>query len=555
MKIILFTASIFFTSIVYSQQYLKTTEYKNDKKRRDLFYTNEMVLVKEIYYNLYQQITNEITYDSLENVIRFKSFDNSNLELDVDFKKGEYNYPKRNLKLKFKDDYVFNGIQQGDKIIVNYVNGKKNGALIQTDSAITGRKMIQNQGLDTRYLKFNLLKYYNDTYLDDNYQLFKGVKLNFKDNLLHGKQNSFYFNGKIKFLSNYNNGLIAKHESFDDNGNILSKIISDSFNVINKPIIKNGILFKFKENSYLINPLLSETGNIIKENLIDEDWSSKFRSNDPFFKLIERSNLKVVNYISQIKDINNGVIEIKNSKELKKIFDDNKFIAEDPNILRIIFSIPLFEIKRIDFNKEEEFVELNKFKNEDNSIIENYNKVLESFDKSYNKVYNRILFLMDPKDYELDNSGKASYSVRNLSKMYDGYDENIKNKKNKEYLQSIIRKSIYNVIQYQNHLNNYIDPYETDLFGFRYKHNKMRIYYSYDEAKMEGYRCSGDCSFDKADENLSIEILNNENNSTKYSIQIFRESKIVFIDYLNRRKYIQYFDIDGVTIRLNEIEL
>jgi hypothetical protein len=555
MKIILFIASIFFTSMVYSQQFLKTTEYKNDKKRRDLFYTNEMTLVKEIYYDLNQQITNEITYDSLENITRFKSFDNSNLELDVDFKKGEYNYPKRNLRLKFKDNYVFNGIQQGDKIIVNYVNGKKNGVLIQTDSAISGRKIIQTQRLDTRYLKFNIFKYYNDTYLDDNYQLFKGVKLNFKDNLLHGKQNSFYFNGKIKFLSNYNNGLIVKHESFDNNGNILSKIISDSFNVIIKPIIKNGIMFKFKDSAYLINPLLSETGNIVKENLIDEEWSSKYRSNDSFFELLEKSNLEIVDYISQIKDIDNGVLGIKNSKELKKIFDANKFIAEDPNTLRMIFSIPLFNIKRIDFNKEEEFVELNKFKTADNSIIESYNKVLESFDKSYKKVYNRILFLMDPKDYEDDNANKASYSVRRLSKMYDGYDQNIKIKKNKEYLQSIIRKSIYNVIQYQNNLNNYIDPYETDLFGFRYKHNKMRIYYSNNEAQNEGYGCSGDCGFDRADENLSIEILNDENNSTKYSIQIFRESKIIFIDYLNRRKYMQYFDNDGVTIRLKEIEL
>ena len=141
--ILLLLSSI--SSFSQENKLIKTSEYVEEKKRRDMFYNSNMSLIKEVYYNVNGQMTNEITYDSSENIIRFKSFDNLELKLDVDFKNGDYFFPERNLKLKFKGNFIFDGLQQGNNIIVNYLNGKKNGVLIQTDSAVSGKKNFKNE--------------------------------------------------------------------------------------------------------------------------------------------------------------------------------------------------------------------------------------------------------------------------------------------------------------------------------------------------------------------------------------------------------------------------
>ncbi len=536
----------------------KTTEYKNDKKRRDLFYDNNMNIVKEIYYNQSQKIINELIYDSSGNLSRFKSFDsyNSNLTLDVDFINGIYLCPEKEMKLKFKGDYIFDGLQIGQKIVVNYSNGNKNGVLIQTDSAISGKKIVQTQRLDVRYLKFNIFKYYSDTYLDDNYQLFNGVRLNFKNNLLEGKQSSFYLNGKNKFTSLFKKGVVLKHESFDDNGNIISKIIADSSGYVYKPIIKNGLINSFKDTVAILNENLSQIGDIVRENLLEKNWSSKFHSSDPIINLFEEASLETVNFISEIDNIDNGVVNIKNPLEIKKKFDENKYIAEDPNTLRIIFSIPLFDIKRLDFNKEEEFITIKKIETLDDSTLYNYVETLNKFTNSYNSNFDDILFLMDPYEYQENNINlrqKDGFIVRNLQSMPDHINSN-RSVQNKKYIQSILRKTLYNILRFQNNLLGFIDPYETDAFGFRYKHSKLRIYYTYDEASNEGYACGGDCGYSMAPD-LSIGLTSEKHPNKKNALILFREKMIWYFDNVKGKKYMQYFDSDGKSIIVKEFEI
>ena len=546
--IILLLSSI--SSFSQENKLIKTSEYVEEKKRRDMFYNSNMSLIKEVYYNVNGQMTNEITYDSSENIIRFKSFDNLELKLDVDFKNGDYFFPERNLKLKFKGNFIFDGLQQGNNIIVNYLNGKKNGVLIQTDSAVSGKKIVQTQKLDVRLLKFNIFKYYNDSYLDDDYQLFKGVKLNFNNNLLNGKQYSYYINGKIKFNSIYNKGVLVNHESFDNNGNILSKINSDSSYAVSKPVIRNGTVFKYKDSIILLNEVLNQTGDIVRENLFNQKWNLENVYKDPFIKLIENSDLELVDYLSPQDANNYGVVAINNSKDLKKRFDENKYPIKDGNTLRLIFSIPLFDLKRYDFNKEEDFVEIPKIKSVNNSVIEKYVEKLYSFDRSYKLVFENIKFQMDPYTNQYDpNDG---YRTRNLS-MLPGYP-----KDTKKYFHSIIRRSLFNITQFQNTLNNYIDPYETDLFGFRYKHSKLRINYSYEEMNGQNNPSSG--SIDEKREinnqrDYAIVVSGDEIDSSRNHFFIFREHQIWFFDNTNKKNYMQYFDDDDKTIIVREFDI
>ena len=131
----------FFVNFLFSQVLTKSTEYNDKKKRRDLYYDENLNLIKEDYYTADQKIVNQIQYDTKGNLTRFISLDKyGKVKLDVDFILGTYIYPENKIELKFKGDYIFDGIQKGDKFIISYTKGKKNGVFLQTDSAVVGSK-------------------------------------------------------------------------------------------------------------------------------------------------------------------------------------------------------------------------------------------------------------------------------------------------------------------------------------------------------------------------------------------------------------------------------
>jgi hypothetical protein len=474
---VLFT--IFSFCYGYSQSLIKTSEFNGNKKRRDLYYDNNMNLIKEFYYSNDQKIINEINYDSLNNISRFIVFkEYPKIKLDVNYKTGSYFYPENNVELKFKGDYIFDGKQKGNKIIINYKDGKKNGVLLQTDSGVIGTKTVVRQKVDVRYLKFNIVKYFEDFGSEDVYKLFNGIKLNFSNNLLNGTQNSFYVNGNIKFTSNFRSGILLDHLTKDDNGNIITKINTED-GIIKKPFIQNGLLYKINENSMIKSGSLNEIGDINREYLYLDDNDDMIRYQTlengteyghigDFLKFgdFEKNEIpEVLNWYEKRRP-NYGIIGIRNPMELKKMFDSKKFFVKDENTLRILLSIPIFSLNRFDFNKEENFqiFPVNEFKLD--SSLKNFISYTNSFNKFYNSSYENLEFHLI-----LQEEGKE-------------YETKEKVSNQKEYLYDIINKTIFNIFEFENKTYNYIDPFSTNLFGkIKYSYKRLVVF----ERGIRGY--------------------------------------------------------------------
>lgn len=481
----------FFVNFLFSQVLTKSTEYNDKKKRRDLYYDENLNLIKEDYYTVDQKIVNHIEYDTKGNVNRFISFDESGkVKLDVNFILGTYIYPKNRIELKFKGDYIFEGIQKGDKFIVNYANGKKNGVFLQTDSAVVGSKSIAVQKVDPRFLRFNILKYYVDSESESVYKLFNGVRLNYKNNVLEGSQNSYYSNGNIKFKSFYHNGIIYEHEYFDESGNLISKVLSDN-GVLKKPVLKNGVPKKFDNSTALINPTLNEVGDIKRNYILNLDNGSIVINNgsNDFVKLFTESlidgagnYIKISDFLKQnafldiepnsfkFSDRNNrelthnnfAVKKIKNSLQLKKIFDDKKlFVSANYDILRVILSIPIFELNRFDFKNEEDLVPVPVVNTNDSIIANKLFMKYNSFNKFYKGDYEMFSFNLSFIDRSTVGEGPL--------------DANSELSDNKAYLSYLIKKMLYNVFEFENGTGMYIDPFETNLFNHAYNYKNFKI--------------------------------------------------------------------------------
>jgi hypothetical protein len=371
---------ILFSSISsFSQEnkLIKTSEYVGEKKRRDLFYDKDMNLVKEYYYYMGNNLAdntnlcNKIEYGQNKEIIKFSAYNfefsgsgHTRLFLEIDFLNGIYKLPLEKLELKFKDNFVFDGIQKDNHMIVNYINGKKNGRLIQTDSAIAGKQTVYNQKVDPRYLQFNIVKYYTSLGTEEVFKLFNGVVLNFDNNNLDGLQKSFYLNGDLKFTSIYKNNLLFSHESFDKNKNYISKITTDNC-LIKMSFILNGVLVNVEPEHPIIfrNSTLSSTGNIIADPFLEENSSGFFDYIEPGVKL----NRGLGEFIKTYGKINTDIItdkygnstykivKISNSKELKDIFDNKKYETNSGETITKILGIPIFHIIRFNFENQEIF--------------------------------------------------------------------------------------------------------------------------------------------------------------------------------------------------------
>jgi hypothetical protein len=444
----------FLSITLFSQDIIKTSEYIDNKKRRDLFYNSKMNLVKEIYYDDFnQKIVNIIKYDSIQNLVYFSSYkEYPKINIEVDFQKGIYKDPENKIELHFKDDFIFHGQQIGDKIIVNYKDGEKFGRLIQTDSGVSGKQTYVYQKVDPRYLKFNMLVFYNEIGTEDSYKLFNGVLLNFKNNVLDGIQKSYYINGDNKIISNYSNGIISDYTSYDKEKNILSKIVTDS-GFIKRPIILNGVLTKLMDKSKfnqiftLKNISLDKTGDIIRENL----YSNTNIYNYDLGKKIEDYFFNFIDKYGQVSKIdlgdNNYIIsKILNPIELKNIFDEKKLKIPNGELLRIILSIPKFSIQRLNFQNDEKF-----------EIVR--------FD---------TIKLDNPETIKLiSNSFGSNEKIQNL--LFKNDDRKLTISENYIFFKSIVENTIKNINELDNRTYRFKNPFGSDLFNPSY--NSFRLFF------------------------------------------------------------------------------
>ncbi len=356
-----------------TEKYIKTTEYVDTKKRRDLFYNSDMKLVKEIYYSDdYQKIINIVNYTADGKVERFQGFkEYPKIYIDVDYLKGTYSVPSDELYLRFNNNYQFNGVQKSEKIVVNYFENKRNGRLIQTDSAVFGSKTIINKKADIKILlKFNILKFYNEVGSQDNYKLFRGLILNFKNDLLEGEQRGFYVNGKVKLNSFFSQGKIKSYMALDKEGALQTKIIADSNCVVKSPYILNGVLNENAANIYFKNDELNSVGLIQRRDDFEFEgggWNNyrlyDYSSSSESLRWISDTShisvrgKKVITNEDGTKAYSNFFDQNSlNRLDLKSEFDKNKLIIEynNPNILRVLMYIPMFYIKTYNFNKNDQ---------------------------------------------------------------------------------------------------------------------------------------------------------------------------------------------------------
>ena len=338
---------------------IKSVEYVEDKKRRDLYYDSNMNIVKENYYSKEsQKIVNTIFYKNskLSKILGYKKYPIIYFEIDIE--KGTYKIPEEELELTFKDWFKFDGLQRQKGIVVNYKDGYKNGKLIQTDSGVIGKKVVVYQKVDPRFLRFNVVRFYNEMGTEDTYKLFKGLSLNFLNGDLNGSQSGYYSDGKIKFSSTFESGFVRSYNSYEQDGKFKSKIVTDSSLKLFKPYLYNGIV-ENKTGIKIANNELSKTGDI--EIINDFNYSGGGWNDYTEFDYLKENHGEFLDYIKNLFDVardNRSFPDFYDKyftakRDLKKRFDDNKFmvIGDNPHVIRVLFYIPKFYIVKYDFER------------------------------------------------------------------------------------------------------------------------------------------------------------------------------------------------------------
>ena len=343
---------------------LKTTEYSGKEKRRDMFLDKDMNVVQESYYSYNsEQIVNTIFYDNNGKLLRLIGYENyPKITFDVDFSKGTYEIPGNKIKLKFKNRFVFDGLQKGDNIVVNYSNGVRQGRLIQTDSAEYGTKTVVYQRPKVGLLsRFNILQFYNEIGEEDTYKVYKGLILNFSNNQLNGRQLGYFVNGASKIKANFSNGKVLNYSSFNQEGSTLSNIIADSNAIVKKPYILNGIIEREKLNLSFKNTQLQNTGKISFRDDFEKNNGYYMYFFEERYEIDENQSAYTLDILREASDDDYTIdnyynVNSSESIDLKKLFDDKKITVQmnNPHVLRMVFKIPLYNVERFDFEKNDQ---------------------------------------------------------------------------------------------------------------------------------------------------------------------------------------------------------
>lgn len=501
---ILFISFWYFnSSFSQTQTLIKSTEYlRGEEKRRDIYLNADMQIVKEDYYgektwsykynNYIQTIIFSIEYISTQKIGKVSGYDEKGRVFEINYINGTYKDFQKDISLKFKDDFIFDGIQKGEKIVVNYKNGIKEGKVLQADSASIGTKVVAVQKVDPRYLRFNILKSYTAINDEDVYSIFNGVLLNFKNGQLNGEQKSFYLDGRTKFKGNFVNGRLIAYASYNKENSIISKLETDS-GFTNKPQILNGQLLS-TDNQYIFwHHSLEEVGDIIRVN---EDF-------DP------QSYTKYGNFVREI---------VPTFFETKKAFDNGKVEVMNEREMRAIFGIPMFHIQRFDFNnKEDEAIVKIGFSNTDGKIkdLNQYRETaLQLADNHYltrspcafyeytNGKYPTYLLLPhnglddiyirhekeEKRVFELNQklvtwlTSSYNYYPSNLYIRHGGYEGDeyyINDGKLEGFLNNFITKLYKNILELENKTFLFKDPFDNDTEFYKYRDLVIKKYISH----------------------------------------------------------------------------
>jgi hypothetical protein len=307
-------------------------------KRRSITYDENLKVRKEVYYGFKEdsyetQILGVIEYsksDSIDRIITYLKYPQKYIE--VDFKNGVYNNYINKTFLKFKNNYIFDGLQKGNKIVINYKDGKRNGTCLQTDSGVIYSKNIIVQRPNIKLIQFDIIRFSSQIETEDVYQLFNGVHCTFINDKINGVIKGFYLNGTQKLESLYDYGTIVSYTSYDDKKLTTNKIPKNINGIIPNNIILNGVVTSEKKDFLPINSKINNIGKIIKKD------NSSFSESQRFKITLNEKNLNPYNY--------------NNPK--KEFLDKNKIILDHPDQILKIFEIPKFELLRLQDKEENE---------------------------------------------------------------------------------------------------------------------------------------------------------------------------------------------------------
>lgn len=344
---LIFSSFFFFSYSCFGQSFTKTLESVGSLKRREITYNEKFDVVKEDYYSANkQQIITTIEYNNNE-IQTITGYDKYPVILyKIDFIKGTYYDFNDDIRLNFKFNFIFHGRQQAKDILVFYEENLKNGKLIQADSFIVGNKTIVYDALDTRYLKYDIIKFDKSIGLEPIYKVFKGLILNFQNGKLNGEQKSFYGGGAPKMKSNFLENKILCYNSYTPENTLISKLVTSN-GLSTSPQLLNGTILK-RDNRYVfLYPKLIQAGDIFfNEDDLQSDTDGEYSMTQKFISggFDVRRFMKIKQYSR----------DEPYTLKYKTKFDDEKIMISNPYIIKYLLNIPDFQIKKFQFSSEED---------------------------------------------------------------------------------------------------------------------------------------------------------------------------------------------------------
>jgi hypothetical protein len=263
---------LFFVRSLYGQSLSKMVEYGDNNMPIKYNYLDiALNLIKAEFLNYKGDVMAEISYSKKGDISAVRGYKGKKIVFLYDLKLGVYQSAEDDVEVNFKNG-LYNGVSKEGKVIVNYLNGKRNGEFIQADSAIIGSRPVVIQQVDIFALQYNILRFYNELTNMPVYKQFNGYRFKFSNDRIEGEQKAFYLNGKIKFTANFENNWPLYYESFDENGNTISKINFKNRVTINR-FVFNGKVVEGQNVLYF--------KKLINAGVISQEyWSSDEKYND-----------------------------------------------------------------------------------------------------------------------------------------------------------------------------------------------------------------------------------------------------------------------------------
>jgi len=405
--------------IADAQSYLKentqTVEKIGDLIRRKLVYDGDLNIIKEDYYSNSTQkiiVTIEYNYENPSLISALTGYTNyPDIAYSIDFDKGIYIDTEDEIELRFKDNFNFNGYQKGKNILGYYVNNKKQNKIIQADSVAIGKAIIINNDTVKKYVKTDLVRFYNTLTDRSEYVIYNGVILNFDEGKLNGEQKLYNNNGIKGFESYYSYNKLIRYTSYSTDNSIISKL-KTSNGITQTNQILNGTLLN-KEQSYVYwYHALHEAGDILFDSSFSDfnNGSYYLRSNKFAY---DKGDIR------QYMNLNSFKRDKPYNTEYKQKFDSDMYTFSNPYVIKYLLNIPDFYIKKYNYIKQEDksIIAINTSKNNDTLNI--FDTSMLSLSEDFYFIFNNINYysfktswnvylLLFPYDYEMSKYDPVS---------------------------------------------------------------------------------------------------------------------------------------------------